>query len=146
MSTNIERILSTIADLSGTPEGAYNIRVNGESIGRFSSENIEIKSKKDKPGIDIIVKPGTKNELVHIPVVVDASGLEDKVYNDFFIGEDCDVRIIAGCGIHNDGDHLSQHDGIHTFHVGKIPGWYMLKNTMVKERVPGKKSSIPRLL
>lgn len=119
MSSNIDRILNTIADLSGTPEGAYNIRVNGESIGRSSSENIEIKSKEDKPGIDIIVKPGTKNELVHIPVVVDATGLEDKVYNDFFIGEDCDVRIIAGCGIHNDGDHLSQHDGIHTFHVGK---------------------------
>lgn len=119
MDKNVENILKTIADMSGTPEGAYNIRVNGESIGRSSSDNIEIKSKEDKPGIDIIVKPGTKDELVHIPVVVDASGLEDKVYNDFYIGEGCDVRIVAGCGIHNDGNHLSQHDGIHTFHVGK---------------------------
>lgn len=119
MEKNVEKILNTIADMSGTPEGAYNIRVNGASIGRASSENIEIKSKEDKPGIDIIVKPGTKHEMVHIPVVVDASGLEDKVYNDFYIGEDCDVRIVAGCGIHNDGNHISQHDGIHTFHVGK---------------------------
>ena len=119
MNKTVEKILNTIADLKGTPEGAYNIRVNGASIGRSSSENIEIKSKEDKPGIDIIVKPGTKNEMVHIPVVVDASGMEDKVYNDFYIGEDCDVRIIAGCGIHNDGTHLSQHDGIHTFHVGE---------------------------
>ncbi len=119
MNNNVESILNTIADISGTPEGAYNIRVNGASIGRSSSDNIEIKSKEDKPGIDIIVKPGTKNEMVHIPVVVDSSGLEDLVYNDFYIGEDCDIKIVAGCGIHNDGTHLSQHDGIHTFHVGK---------------------------
>lgn len=105
--------------MDGTPEGAYNIRVNGESIGRSNSENVEIRSKEDKPGIDIIVKPGTKGEMVHIPVVVDASGLEDMVYNDFYIGEDADVNIVAGCGIHNDGTHLSQHDGIHTFHVGE---------------------------
>lgn len=119
MNKTVENILNTIADMKGTPKGAYNIRVNGESIGRSSSENVEIKSKEDKPGIDIIIKPGTKGEMVHIPVVVDASGLEDMVYNDFYIGENADVNIIAGCGIHNDGNHLSQHDGIHTFHVGE---------------------------
>lgn len=119
MNKNVEKILNKVADLVGTPKGAYNIRVNGESIGRSNSDNIEIRSKEDKPGIDIIVKPGTKNEMVHIPVVVDASGLEDMVYNDFYIGEDCDVNIVAGCGIHNDGNHLSQHNGIHTFHVGE---------------------------
>lgn len=116
---NVENILKTIADMSGVPEGAYNIRVNGASIGRDNSANIEIKPKDDNPGIDIIVKPGTKGEMVHIPVVVDDSGLKDMVYNDFYIGEGADVDIIAGCGIHNDGTHLSQHDGIHTFHVGE---------------------------
>lgn len=116
---NVESILRTIADLSSTPDGAYNIRVNGQSIGRDNSANIEIRPKKDNPGIDIIVKPGTKGEMVHIPVVVDDSGLTDLVYNDFYIGEGADVDIVAGCGIHNDGDDSSQHDGIHTFHVGE---------------------------
>lgn len=116
---NVENILKTIADMAGVPDGAYNIRVNGESIGRSSSENIEIKPKTDNPGIDIIVKPGTKGEMAHIPVVVDDSGLTDMVYNDFYIGEGADIEIVAGCGIHNDGTHLSQHDGIHTFHVGE---------------------------
>lgn len=75
--------------------------------------------KPEGKGIEIYVKPGTKGEFVHIPVVVDESGFQDLVYNDFYIGNDADVDIIAGCGIHNDGEHLSQHDGIHTFHVGK---------------------------
>ena len=119
MNKTVEKILNTIADMKDTPKGAYNIRVNGESIGRSNSDNVQIKSKEDKPGIDIIIKPGTKNEMVHIPVVVNASGLEDMVYNDFYIGADSDVHIVAGCGIHNDGNHLSQHDGIHTFHVGE---------------------------
>lgn len=87
--------------------------------GRASTEHIQIIPKQDNPGIDIYVAPGTKGEFVHIPVVVEQSGLVDLVYNDFYIGEDSDVQIVAGCGIHNDGLHLSQHDGIHTFHVGK---------------------------
>lgn len=115
----ISKILETVADLKETPKGAYNIRVDGQSVGRASTDNIEIRSKENGMGIEIYVKPGTKGEFVHIPVVVDKSGLEDMVYNDFFIGEGADVDIIAGCGIHNDGTHLSQHDGIHTFHVGK---------------------------
>ena len=116
---DVKRILKTVADLDETPKGAYNIRVNGESAGRASTPNIEITSKENGMGIEIHVKPGTKGEFVHIPVVVDGSGFADKVYNDFFIGENCDIQIIAGCGIHNDGQHLSQHDGIHTFYVGK---------------------------
>ncbi len=112
-------LLKTIAGIADTPKGAYNIRVDGKGIGRQSTNNIEIVPKPEGKGIEIYVKPGTKGEYVHIPVVVDQSGFQDLVYNDFYIGDDSDVDIIAGCGIHNDGEHLSQHDGIHTFHVGK---------------------------
>lgn len=112
-------MLRQIADLHKTPEGAYNIRRNGESAGRSSSEHIEIVSKTDKPGIDIIIKPGTKNESVHIPVIISRTGYSEMVYNDFYIGEDCDVLIVAGCGIHNSGCDTSQHDGVHTFHIAK---------------------------
>ena len=111
-----ERILEEVADLHGVPAGAYNIRANA---GRNTTANIDIATKTDKPGIDIRIKPGTRNESVHIPVVVSASGLKEMVYNDFFIGEDSDVVIVAGCGIHNCGDQDSEHDGIHRFFVGK---------------------------
>lgn len=119
VSTVVQDMLKMIADLSGTPSGAYNIRVDGMSVGRQSSQNVEITSKPGGKGIDITVKEGTKGETVHIPVVVDQSGMTDLVYNDFYIGEGADVEIVAGCGIHNDGTHLTQHDGIHTFYVGK---------------------------
>lgn len=112
-------LLATVADIHGVPEGAYNIRSNGGLGGRNTTANIDIVTKEDKPGIDIIIKAGTKNESVHIPVIISESGLKDMVYNDFFIGEDADVTIVAGCGIHNCGDQTSQHDGIHTFYVGK---------------------------
>ena len=112
-------MLKAIADLHKIPEGAYNIRADGQSAGRNSTEHIEIVSKTDKQGIDIIVKPGTKNESVHIPVIISKTGYEELVYNDFFIGEDCDVVIVAGCGIHNSGCNTSKHDGVHTFHVGR---------------------------
>lgn len=114
-----ERILEEVADLHGVPEGAYNIRANGQMAGRNTTANIDIITKTDKPGIDIRIKPRTKHESVHIPVVVSASGLKEMVYNDFYIGEDADVVIVAGCGIHNCGDQDSQHDGIHRFFVGK---------------------------
>lgn len=113
------RILQEVADLHTVPEGAYNIRSNGALAGRNSTANIEIVSKPDGTGIDIHIKPGTKNESVHIPVVLSESGLKDVVYNDFFIGEDADVVIVAGCGIHNCGNQDSQHDGLHRFFVGK---------------------------
>ena len=114
-----ERILEEVADLHGVPEGAYNIRANGQTAGRNTTANIDISTKTDKPGIDIRIKPGTKNESVHIPVVLSSSGLKEMVYNDFYIGEGADVEIVAGCGIHNDGCDTSQHDGIHTFHIGR---------------------------
>ena len=117
---NTERhMLEVIADLHDVPQGAFSLRLNGESAARNSSENIIIEPKADKPGIDIIVKPGTKNESVHIPVIITQTGVEDLVYNDFYIGEDADVLIVAGCGIHNSGDSSSEHDGIHRFHIGK---------------------------
>ena len=114
-----KRLLAEIADLYKVPEGAYNIRANGTSAGRSSTANIEITSKEDKPGIDIRIKPGTKNESVHIPVVVSESGLKDVVYNDFFVGDDSDVLIVAGCGINNCGSQDSDHDGVHRFFVGR---------------------------
>lgn len=112
-------LLREIAELEGVPQGAYNIRRNGQLEGRASTANIEITTKTDKPGIDIHVKSGTRNESLHIPVIMTETGLTDVVYNDFFIGDDCDVTIVAGCGIHNSGCETTQHDGIHTFHVGK---------------------------
>ncbi|MCD7867439.1 MAG: SufD family Fe-S cluster assembly protein [Clostridiales bacterium] len=112
-------MLQMVADLHSIPEGAYNIRDNGTLAGRNTTANIDIVSKQDKPGIDIIIKPGTKNESVHIPVIVSQSGLKDLVYNDFYVGEDADVTIVAGCGIHCGGADTSEHDGIHEFHIGK---------------------------
>lgn len=112
-------LLEQIAGIHEVPQGAYNIRMNGEGAARNTTENIDIVTKEDKPGIDIIIKPNTKNESVHIPVILSQTGLTDLVYNDFFIGDNADVTIVAGCGIHNSGDEKSQHDGIHTFHVGK---------------------------
>lgn len=112
-------LLMQVADLHEVPAGAYNIRANGEAAGRRSTEHIEIVPKEDKPGIDIFIKPGTKKESVHIPVLMTQTGLKELVYNDFHIGEDCDVTIVAGCGIHNGGDKASEHSGIHSFFVGK---------------------------
>jgi|SRR5699024_4852438 len=114
-----KNLLAEVADLYEMPMGAYNIRGDGEGIDRNTTANIDIVTKKDNPGIDIIIKPGTKNESVHIPVVVSKSGIEDMVYNDFYIGENADVTIIAGCAIHNTGEKDSGHDGIHRFFIEK---------------------------
>lgn len=114
-----KRILQQVADMAGIPDGAVNIRSDGKKAFRQNSEHIEIRSKTDKDGIDILVAPHTKHENVHIPVVVTESGRHDMVYNDFYIGEGAEVRIVAGCGIHNCGDCDSEHDGIHTFYIGK---------------------------
>ncbi len=112
-------LLEQVAGLHEVPAGAYNIRANGQLAGRNTTANIDIISKEDKPGIDIKVKPGTKSESVHIPVVLSQSGLKESVYNDFFIGEDCDITIVAGCGIHNGGDAAAAHSGIHRFFIEK---------------------------
>ena len=114
-----KRLLFEVADLETIPQGAYNIRSNSRSAGRQSTANIEITPKTDVSGLDIRIKPGTKKESVHIPVVMTESGLKECVYNDFYIGEGADVLIVAGCGIDNCGAGDSQHDGIHRFYVGK---------------------------
>jgi len=114
-----QRLLEEVADLHDVPEGAYNLRANGKSVGRNTTANIDIQSKPEGSGIDIRIKDGTTNESVHIPVVLSESGIKETVYNDFFIGENCDVLIVAGCGIDNCGNQDSQHNGIHRFFVGK---------------------------
>lgn len=112
-------LLEKIADLHNTPAGAYNIRENGESSGRQNTDEITIESKTDKAGINIFVKDGTKQKSVHIPVIITKTGITELVYNDFTIGDDCDVLIVAGCGIHNAGDEKSAHDGVHSLMIGK---------------------------
>ncbi|MBP3248754.1 MAG: SufD family Fe-S cluster assembly protein [Ruminococcus sp.] len=113
------QLLKEVADLHDVPEGAYNLRANGKSVGRNTTANIDITTKTEGSGIDIHIKDGTKNESVHIPVVLSESGLKETVYNDFFVGENCDVLIVAGCGIDNCGTQDSEHDGIHRFFIGK---------------------------
>lgn len=114
-----KRLIEEVADLHTVPEGAYNIRANGQMAARNTTANIDITSKEDGSGIDIRIKPGTKHESVHIPVVLSESGIKETVYNDFYIGDDSDVVIVAGCGIDNCGNQDSEHDGIHRFFVGK---------------------------
>ncbi|MCM1058298.1 MAG: SufD family Fe-S cluster assembly protein [Firmicutes bacterium] len=114
-----KNLLEQVAGLHEMPSGAYNIRSDGKSVGRATTANIDIVTKEDKQGIDIHIKPGTKKESVHIPVILSQSGLTEMVYNDFYVGDDCDVTIVAGCGIHNSGDADSRHDGVHAFYIGR---------------------------
>ena len=114
-----KHLLEEIADLHEVPQGAYSLRINGNLYGKNDSENITIVKKEDKPGIDIYIRPGTKNESMHIPVLLSQTGLKELVYNDFHVGEDCDVTIVAGCGIHNSGSSESEHSGIHAFYLAK---------------------------
>lgn len=117
---NVQKeLLKQIAGLHEIPVGAYNIRTNGKTEARNSTEHIEIVPKEGSEGIVIKIKAGTKNESIHIPVVLSEAGLKETVYNDFYIGDDCDVTIIAGCGIHCGTDDSSEHDGIHSFFIGK---------------------------
>ncbi len=112
-------LLKEIADIEAVPTGAYNVRRNGKLAGRNTTANIDIVTKTDRPGIDIIIKSGTKGERVDIPVILTETGLDDLVYNDFYVEDGADVVIVAGCGIHNAGGLKSEHDGIHSFHIGK---------------------------
>ena len=114
-----QNLLQQVADIHEIPEGAFSLRVNGESFGIQSTEHIEIVKKTDQPGIDIYIKDGTKKESLHIPVLLAKTGITELVYNDFHIGRDCDVTIVAGCGIHNGGSEKSEHSGIHSFYVGE---------------------------
>ena len=112
-------LLKEIADIEAVPTGAYNVRRNGKLAGRNTTANIDIVTKTDRPGIDIIIKSGTKGERVDIPVILTETGLDDLVYNDFYVEDGADVVIVAGCGIHNAGGLKSEHDGRHSFHIGK---------------------------
>lgn len=120
MLDSIEKnLLKQIADIEKTPMGAYNLRENGKKVERKTTANIDIVSKRDKDGIDIIVKENTKNESVHIPVILTQGGMKDMVYNDFYIRKNAEVVIVAGCGIHNSSCNTSQHDGIHRFFLSE---------------------------
>ena len=119
MNVIVQKLLDVVSGIKDKPKGAYNIRVDGKSIGHSNSDNIEIIFKENGGGIEIRVKPNTKMESIHIPAIIERDDFSEVVYNNFYIGDDCDITIIAGCGIHNDGHQLAQHDGIHTFHVGK---------------------------
>ncbi|MGN0475582.1 MAG: SufB/SufD family protein [Acutalibacteraceae bacterium] len=112
-------MLSKISVMADNLTGAFSLRVDGSSYAKGSSENVKITAKADLPGIDIRIKAGTKGEKIHIPVILTQTGIKDLVYNDFYIADDCDVTIVAGCGIHNCGSEESSHDGIHSFHIGK---------------------------
>ena len=114
-----KQLLEEVSGLHEMPEGAYSLRINGALFGKNSSAHIRIEKKTDVAGIDIYIEPGTKNESVHIPVLLAQTGLKELVYNDFHIGEDCDVTIVAGCGIHNGGAETSEHSGIHRFWIGE---------------------------
>ena len=119
MDNTEKQLLKMIADIEELPTGAYNIRSNGNTAVRNTTANVDIRSKEDISGIEVIIRAGTVGETIHIPVIISESGIKETVYNDFIIGEDCDITIMAGCGIHNCDSEESRHDGIHTFFVGK---------------------------
>lgn len=134
MITEIDaKLLEKIADLTGQPVGAFNIRKDSGCEARQSTEHIDISPRADgKAGIDIRIKDGTHGEKCHIPVIISKTGLSEMVYNDFYVGDDCDVEIIAGCGIHNSGCDESRHDGVHTFHIGKTAACATPRSTTVR--------------
>ena len=131
-----KQLLEEVSGLHEMPEGAYSLRINGALFGKNSSAHIRIEKKTDVAGIDIFIEPGTKNESVHIPVLLAQTGLKELVYNDFHIGEDCDVTIVAGCGIHNGGAETSEHSGIHRFWVGERALSDMWKSTTARGKEP----------
>ncbi|MFW5647677.1 MAG: SufB/SufD family protein [Candidatus Alkaliphilus sp. MAG34] len=141
-----KELLEKVAGLHDMPIGAYNIRKDGEGINRNTTSNIDIITKKDKPGIDVLIKPGTKNESVHIPVTISSTGLTDMVYNTFEVGAGSDVLIVAGCGIHNPGDNKSQHDGIHEFFVRKGARMKYVEKHYAQGEGSGKKIMNPKTI
>lgn len=119
MNKITEELLRMVSDFKGSFKGAFNIREDGGCAGRQSTENIKIESKTDAPGLVIHVRPGTKGETVYIPACVTHGNIDDLVYNDFYIGEGADVRIVAGCGVHTDNEEEARHNGIHRFFLEK---------------------------
>ena len=112
-------MLKIITDYGNLEKSSYNIREDGECVGRRSTKNVSIEPLFDRSGIEIKVKPNTKGETVYIPACLTKSGVNDLVYNDFYIGENSDVTIVAGCAVHTDGEKESLHNGIHRFFLGK---------------------------
>ena len=114
-----KHLLELVTDFKGTGfQGAYSLRQDGKCVENRSSGAVQITAKTDKPGIVVHVAPGTKGETVYIPSCVTHGGIDDQVYNDFYIGEDCDITIQSGCGVHTEDDSLARHNGIHRFFVG----------------------------
>ncbi len=114
-----DKLLREVSEFTGEFKGAFNIRENGGCAARQSTDNIKIEPKEGGSGIVIRILPGTKNENVYIPACVNKGGVNDLAYNDFYVGEDADVTIIAGCGVHTDDEEDARHDGIHRFFLGK---------------------------
>ena len=117
MNDITEKLLEIVSDWDGKFKGAYNIRENSGCAGRQSSENIRIESKTDNPGINIFISSKAQHETVYIPACVTHGGVDDLVYNDFFVEEGADVIIVAG--VHSDDEEEARHNGIHRFFVGK---------------------------
>ena len=119
MNTITEKLLQAVSDFKGEFKGAYNIRENGECAARQSTPHIHIESKQDKPGLDIHIDADAQQETVYIPACVTHGNVDDLVYNDFYVAAGADVTIIAGCGVHTDGEGEARHNGIHRFFLDK---------------------------
>ena len=121
LDAQTEELLKVVAgNEEGMFKGAFNIRSNMGCLGRQDSENIKITNKADgKPGLEVHIAPGTKAEKVFIPACVTKAGIDDLVYNDFFVGEGADVTVVAGCGIHTETGEPARHNGIHRFFLAK---------------------------
>lgn len=119
MNKITEMLLRSVSNYKGEFRGAFNIREDGQCAARHSTDHIRIESKKDAPGLEIYIDANTKDETVYIPACVTHSGVDDLVYNDFFVGENADVTIVAGCGVHTEGEEEARHNGIHRFFLEK---------------------------
>ena len=119
MNETTKKLLRLITGGKADFGGAYSIRENGKCADMRSSENIRIEKKTDKPGLDIRIRPNTKGETLAIPACVTHGGVDDLVYNDFYIGEDADVVIVAGCGVHTEHGEPARHNGIHRFFLAR---------------------------
>lgn len=119
MNSVTEQLLKLVSDFKGDFTGAYNLRENGRCAGRQSTEQVLIDSKQDLPGLDIHILPGAKGETVSIPACVSHGGIDDLVYNDFYVGEGADVVIVAGCGVHTEDGEPARHNGVHRFFLEK---------------------------
>lgn len=143
MNSTTEEILKIVSDWKGSFCGAYSIREDGKSVARMSTEHVHINPKEDKPGLDIIIDEGAKDEIISIPACVTHGDVDDLVYNDFYIGKDADVTIIAGCGVHTDNGEPARHNGIHRFFLGENAKVRYLEKHVGLGKGDGRKSIDP---